>query len=382
MSIPWKTCFRIGVTAVLVFICVHFCDNVLGLLSAFLGALTPIVIGLILAYLLNILMSFYERHYFPKSVHKKLVQKSRRVVCLIMAIVTFCAIIAIIVYLVIPELVSCVKFFISEIPPLIRELLQTEWVQNLFSDDTIVRLTNINWQDYISKIVDFVTSGIGDTVSAIISAVSSIVSGVTTAFLSIIFTIYLLLSRDRLQNQCKRLMNICIRPVWVEKIMYCLSILNTCFHRYIVGQCIEAVILGMLCILGMLILRIPYAAMIGALVGFTALIPVAGAYIGAIVGAVMILTVSPVKALIFLVFLVILQQLENNLIYPKVVGNSIGLPAIWVLMAVTVGGGLFGIAGMLIGVPLAAAIYKLLREVIVTRESSSAISEAKSKTDA
>lgn len=143
-----------------------------------------------------------------------------------------------------------------------------------------------------------------------------------------------------------------------------LSVLDVCFHRYIVGQCTEAVILGMLCIVGMLICQFPYAVMIGTFIGFTALIPVAGAYIGAGAGAVMILTQSLVKALFFLVFIVVLQQLEGNLIYPRVVGKSIGLPAIWVLAAVTIGGSLMGIIGMLIGVPVAAACYHLIREEI------------------
>ena len=140
------------------------------------------------------------------------------------------------------------------------------------------------------------------------------------------------------------------------------AIFDDCFHRYIVGQCLEAVILGVLCIIGMLLLRMPYATMIGTLVGFTALIPIAGAWIGTGIGVFMILTVSPVKALIFLIFILILQQLENNLIYPKVVGSSMGLPGIWVLAAVTVGGGVMGIPGMVLWVPLTAAFYRLIRE--------------------
>ena len=140
-----------------------------------------------------------------------------------------------------------------------------------------------------------------------------------------------------------------------------MDVLNQSFHSFIVGQCTEAVVLGLLCMGGMLVLRLPYAAMIGCLVGFTALIPIAGAYIGAIVGAFMIFTVAPVKAIIFIVFLVILQQLEGNLIYPRVVGSSIGLPGVWVLAAVTVGGGVIGVGGMLLGVPLGAAVYQLLK---------------------
>ena len=146
--------------------------------------------------------------------------------------------------------------------------------------------------------------------------------------------------------------------------------MNGCFRRFLVGQCTEAVILGLLCMAGMLLFRFPYATMVGALIGFTALIPVAGAYIGAGVGAFMIFTVSPVKALLFLVFIVVLQQLEGNLIYPKVVGSSIGLPGIWVLAAVTVGGGILGIFGMLLAVPLAAACYQMVREDVRKRTAS------------
>ena len=152
-----------------------------------------------------------------------------------------------------------------------------------------------------------------------------------------------------------------LKPAWNEKIRYVVGIFDNSFHKFIVGQCIEAVVLGVLCIIGMTILRLPYAMMIGTLIGFTALIPVAGAYIGAGVGAFMILTVSPIQALIFLVFVVILQQLEGNLIYPKVVGSSIGLPGVWVLAAVTIGGGIMGIPGMLLGVPTVASMYQLIR---------------------
>jgi len=191
-----------------------------------------------------------------------------------------------------------------------------------------------------------------------------------TTLLSFIFTLYLLGGRDRLGAQCRRLMRTYLRPGWNERIMHVLSVLNDSFHRYIVGQCTEALILGALCTLGMMLLRLPYATMIGALVAFTALIPVAGAYIGAGVGAFMILTVSPMQALVFLIFLVILQQLEGNIVYPRVVGASIGLPGIWVLTAVTLGGSLLGIGGMLLAVPLGAAAYRLVREDVTKREAA------------
>ena len=215
----------------------------------------------------------------------------------------------------------------------------------------------------------------GSTVSTIYSAVSSVFSAIVTFFISLIFSVYLLLGKEQLQDQGKRLLHNYMRPKWVGKIMYVLNIVNDSFHRYIVGQCLEAVILGLLCMIGMFILGLPYAVMIGTLIGFTALIPVAGAYIGAGVGAVMVFTVSPVEALIFLIFVLVIQQVEGNLIYPKVVGNSIGLPAIWVLATVTIGGSLMGISGMLIGVPVAAALYRLIREDMARREAASGVEE-------
>ena len=208
------------------------------------------------------------------------------------------------------------------------------------------------------------SSGLGGVVGFVAGTVSTVFSGAVTTLLSVIFTIYLLSGKDRLRAQCHRLMRFALRPKHYDRACYVLRVADDSFHRYIVGQCTEALILGALCTVGMLILQLPYATMIGALVAFTALIPVAGAYIGAAVGAFMILTISPVQALIFLVFLVVLQQLEGNLIYPRVVGASLGLPGIWVLAAVTVGGSLMGIFGMLLAVPLAASVYRLMRENI------------------
>jgi predicted PurR-regulated permease PerM len=224
-------------------------------------------------------------------------------------------------------------------------------------------LTNIDWQSRLADVFSMLTSSMGN----VAKLVSNVFSGIITGLLSVIFSIYLLLSKDMLKKQAGMLFEAITTQKLRSKIKYVYQTFDDCFRKYISGQCIEAVILGALCTVGMLILRLPYAAMIGAFVAFTALIPVAGAYIGAAVGAFMILTVSPMKALIFLVFIVILQQLEGNLIYPRVVGSSIGLPAIWVLAAVTVGGGIMGVVGMLLGVPVAAALYKLIGKSVKKR---------------
>ena len=197
-----------------------------------------------------------------------------------------------------------------------------------------------------------------------VTAVTSIFSVVANIVLGLIFALYLLLDKNRLVRQIKKVSGKYIPSKIHSKVSHVLEVVNDSFRRFIVGQCTEAVILGTLCTIGMMILKLPYAAMIGALIAFTALIPIVGAFIGAGVGAFLILMESPMKALIFLIFIIVLQQLEGNLIYPKVVGSSIGLPGIWVLAAVTVGGGVMGIWGMLIGVPVAAAVYRLVREAV------------------
>lgn len=368
--ITWKNCFKVGISALLLYLCIRFSENVFAFIGLIFAALAPVVIGGVIAYLVNLLMSFYERHYFPKLSHKKAVIKSRRAVCMPAAILTLLAIISLIFGLVIPELVECVKTFIKVIPSFIDALLKNDFINRVIPEMLIDKLDSVNWQSFIEKGIGFVTQGVGGAVDVVFSTIVSIASGVVTGFLSVIFAIYLLASKEKLLGQGQRLCAVYLGEKKYRRVSYFFEVVNDCFRKYIVGQCIEAVILGVLCMLGMLALRLPYAAMIGALVGFSALIPVAGAYIGAGVGAVMILTVSPVKALIFLVFLIILQQIEGNLIYPRVVGNSLGLPAFWVLLAITVGGSVMGVVGMLIGVPITSAIYRFIREDVTKREES------------
>ncbi len=368
MKIEWKTCFRIGFSVFLLYLCIHYLDKFAGFISTLLGAAFPLIIGGIIAYLINILMTFYERHYFTDST-KNSVIRSRRPVCMSFAIITLLAIMALIIGLVVPQLISCIELIIAELPGAINKVIA--WVNslNIVPDDIMSMVTSIDWKSKIGQIAEMLTSGIGSVMDVVISAVTSVVSGVVTAVIGVIFGVYLLISKDKIGSQLNRVMNRYIKKAWNEKIHYFLSVIDDCFHRYIVGQCTEAVILGLLCTIGMLILRLPYAPMIGAFIAFTALIPIAGAYIGAAVGAFIILMESPVKALVFLIFIIILQQVEGNLIYPKVVGSSMGLPGIWVLAAITIGGGVMGITGILISVPIAATIYKLIRNDMIKRES-------------
>ena len=332
-----------------------------------------------MAYIINILMVFYEKRFFART-QNKILKKAKIPVCMLLAILSFILIISVIIGLVVPELASCIRLLISDIPPAMEALLKSELFIELAPEDLYAQLNEIDWKSLMNEVMKFVSSGLGSTVGAVVSAVSTVASNVVTCVLAFIFAIYLLLGKESLMNQCRRVMKNYLPQKAVLKVNYVLRVVNESFHRYIVGQFTEAIILGVLCVAGMLVFQFPYAAMIGALIGFTALIPVAGAYIGGIVGFVMILTVSPVKAVLFIVFLLVLQQLEGNLIYPKVVGGSLGLPAIWVLAAVTIGGSLMGIMGMLIGVPIAAAIYRLIRDDMRRKEQDRQLAE-ESKTE-
>lgn len=370
MKIEWKTCFRVCVSVFLLYLCIRFWSAAETFLAALNHALAPLLLGLAIAYVLNILMSFYETHYFPRQMHRPWVRKLRPLVCLLAAIVTLLAIVALVIGLVVPELISCIKLLINELEPAFDQLLKSEWIVQIIPADILDMLGSLDLASAIDKAVKVLASGLSSAAGAVFSTVSAVISSVVNIFLSIIFAIYLLLDRDHLQKQCRRLASCYLPNKLYQRVLHCLSVFNDCFRGFIVGQCVESVILGVLCIVGMTVFRFPYAMMIGTLIGFTALIPIAGAYIGAGVGALMILIQSPLKALLFLLFIVILQQLEGNLIYPRVVGSSIGLPALWVLAAITVGGSLMGITGMLIGVPIAAALYRLLREDVHRREGS------------
>jgi len=356
LKLEGKTILKAGIGIFVLYLCIHYWPVIGGLLGTLLGAAVPLLIGCVIAYILNLLMSAYERRW-PRSV-----ARGKRPVCLVGSLLTLVAIIALVLGLVIPQLVSCFQLIFAELPGFLEMVTDKVSSWGILPEDVMATLDSVDWQSTIGQIVQLLTSGIGDVVNVVVSAVTSVFSGIITAFLSLIFAIYLLSAKEKLKGQFHRLLLHYLPDRWMRKVEYVAAVFDDCFHRYIVGQCLEAVILGVLCILGMLILKLPYAAMIGTLVGFTALIPIAGAWIGTGVGIFMILTVSPIKALFFLIFILVLQQLENNLIYPKVVGSSLGLPGIWVLAAVTVGGGVLGVGGMLLGVPLTASIYRLIRE--------------------
>lgn len=369
MKIDWKICQRVGISMFLLFLAIHYWEAFVMLLKVLIVAATPLTMGFIIAYIINIPMQFYEKHYFIKS-KSRIVQKSRRPVCMILAFLSVFVLILLVFRIVTPELGNCINLLLTTVPTALNRVTDRLARSDFLSETITSTLSEINWKDILSKTLNSVVNGVGNAASIAVNMLSSFISLAVNLLIAFIFSIYLLSGKERLFGQIDRTCHRYLKKEWIGKVRYVLGIVNDCFHRYIVGQCTEAVILGVLCSLGMIIFQFPYAAVVGATVAFTALIPVAGAYIGGAVGFLLILTVSPMKALLFVVYLVILQQLEGNIIYPKVVGKSMGLPGVWVLGAVTIGGGIAGIMGMLLSVPLVASLYQLIRNDVKKAETA------------
>lgn len=362
------TIWLIGVVTacILIFLGVQNVGVVADAVSWTTGLVMPLILGLAFAVILNVPMRFFESHLWSRSKKPSLC-KLRRPLSFLISLVLIIGILVGIIWLVIPELVDAVKVIVQSIIDLVNEL-------NAMSKEELAELPfgsillNTDWDKILNTLQTWLKNQSGAIMNTAVGTISSLIGGIFDFFISFVFAIYILFSKDKLKAQAKRMIDVWVPKKFGEWSIHAASVTSENFRNFISGQSLEAVILGLLCMTGMLILKIPYAPMVSALVGVTALIPVVGGFIGAIVGAFMILTVEPIKAVIFVVFLIILQQLEGNLIYPKVMGSRVNLPGMWILASVTVGGGIAGPIGMLLSVPIASTIYVLLREATEKRE--------------
>ncbi len=359
----------IGLAAVIILIYLGVANlgSVTESVKWFFGLFTPLIIGFFMALILNVPMRFFESHLWPKA-KKKFAMNLRRPTAFILSLVLILGILTGVILLVIPEIASAIKIIAKEAVDIINQLAQMrkdDALNTLPFGDVLVK---INWVQLGKNIEQWLRQQSGTIVGGAMDTVISLVGGIVDAVFAVIFSIYILFSKEKLKSQATRLVKAWLPEKSGRYLIHATSVGNDVFRNFVAGQTIEAIILGSLCALGMFILRIPYAPMVGALVGVCALIPVVGAFIAGGVGAFMIFTESPIKALIFIIFLIVLQQLEGNLIYPRVMGNKINLPAIWVLAAVTVGGAVAGPIGILLGIPLASTAYVLVREATENRE--------------
>ena len=366
--IKWTNLAKIAVMVFVLYLGTMYWPYISSVAGIIVSATLPLVCGAITAYIINIPMGFFERKLFSKA-KKKFFLAIKRPVCILLALLSITALISIVLTLVIPEMIEAIRIIAGLVVEKLRDLERIPDIYKLIPQDAFDAIKNTNWENIAKQAIDMVVAGIGGTFTIIFATVSSVFSSIFNIFLAAVFALYLLLGKEKIAKQLERVLDTYFKNDKTHAFYHIIATLNDTFRSFIVGQCSEAVIIGVLCTLGMYIFQFPHAMATGALVGLTALIPVAGAWIGACVGALLILTVSPIKALLFLVYIIILQQLENNLIYPKVVGTSIGLPGIWVLAAITIGGGALGIGGMLISVPIAAAVYRRLREDVTRREA-------------
>ncbi len=362
-----KKWFKIISFALIGLLIVNNFSVVTGFVAKFFDIISPFVVGAALAFILNIPMKFFESKFskitFKKG--KKLNKNLIRIISLLLAIIVIGFIITLIVNLILPEIINIIKLLVENSPKYMNEIknFALDITTNMPDIRDSIKNININNENMQEQIKTIATNVLTFSVSFAGNVLGSIVD----AIVSLVFAIYILTGKDKLKEQSKRIVYAYFDKTKAEGILEFGRTARRIFKNFITGQCLEACILGSLSIVGMFILDIPYAVPIGVLIGVTALIPIVGAFIGISVGVVLILSVEPVKVLTFLVFILILQQIEGNLIYPKVVGDSVGLPGIWVLVAVAVGGDLFGLVGMLLGLPVASVIYTLIKDNVNKR---------------
>lgn len=334
------------------------------ILMTVFDASKPFFVGAMIAYIVNILMDGYE-NLITRFVSFQPVLKMKRNLSLLLAYLTFAIAIIVILGIVIPELIRAIQSLLSIDPKTIQLIFKSmedngiiKQIIGLIQGDTS---GNVDIVSTITGYVQQILNSIGNLLLGILTSATGIFSTVINVFMSIVFSIYVLISKDKLSVQFTNVLKAYV-PDWYQTIEATIDVFNQSFRGFIVSQTIEAVILGSLCFVGMLVLRLPYASTVSIMIGSTSLIPLVGAFIGAIIGVVLILTQSVSQAFIFVIFIIVLQQVESNLIYPRVVGGSVGLPPMWVLVAISIGGAIANIFGMFVAVPIAAALYKLFRD--------------------
>lgn len=355
--------------ALIIFVLVNF-EKILSILGYIINIFSPFIFGVIIAFVLNVLVNFIERKLFGK-VKKKTWLKIKRPLSIAISVVLVIFIIVFIMNLLIPQLKNSVSLFTDSLPTYKEDIIN---IMNKFNlEETTIKKVSDYLDNFGKVITDYIKGNSKDVITVTTEVATSLIAIISKAVIAIVFAIYIIAQKETLKRQFNKLMSAYLKPRTVNRINKYASMANTTFSNFVTGQCLEALIFGSLCFLGMLILRLPYAPTIAVLLGFTALIPVFGAFIGTFLGAFLILMISPIKAIIFVVFILVLQQIEGNLIYPKVVGKSVGLPGIWVLLSVTIGASVGGILGMLIATPLCSLLYILLRQAVNDRINSNKI---------
>ena len=333
---------------------------ILDIFNSILAVIMPFLLGIMIAFILNVLMIRIEK-ILSRFILDKKYTSFKRVISIIVSLLIVIGVIGIIITLIIPELTNAIKVIVKSFPETFEQL--QVWINqngNSFPQlETWINSVDLN--SIASELSGLFKIGLTGMLGSTVDVISMFFTSILNLVVGIVFALYILMSKETLKRQSHKLIDAYIPKRISVKLLEVGTLARTTFSNFVIGQTVEAFILGTLCAVGMAVLNLPYAPMGGSLVGITAFVPIVGAFIGGGIGAFMILTVDPMQALIFIIFLVVLQQLEGDLIYPRVVGSSVGLPSIWVLFAVTVGGGLWGITGMLFSVPVLSVVYALIK---------------------
>ena len=369
-----KQIVQLMVLASILILIVMYRDILINALVLFVEIMKPFIYGGIIAFVLNIPMNFFENRILKKWTGK-VADKIKRPLSIILSILFVVLILLVVISAVIPRLAATVVELGNKIPIFVEDViieLEALSIRYPQLNDYVKQLesVSIDWDGLVSYAVQFLKTGASNMLISTVEVAGSIIGGVLNVFIGLIFAIYILSGKEILQKQGQRIISAYFKEKQEKYILKVFRLLYRNFSNFVTGQCVEAVILGTMFVVTMSIIKLPYALMIGVLIAFMALIPIVGAFVGCFIGTFFILVDDPVQAVIFLVLFFVLQQIEGNLIYPKVVGNKVGLPAIWVLVAVSMGGSLFGVAGILFFIPLVSTIYMLLRDSVNERNEA------------
>ena len=353
------------IATVIIYGIVRYFNTVEGYIGNITKALMPFVAGAVMAYIINILMDFYEELLLKKFHNKKII----RTVAIVLSIFTFVLVIVLLLGLIIPQLIKIMFSIMYTNPGDIKKIIESIGKNNIvdkIADMMNIDINNIDISGYVTKLIRSVMSSVGNILMGVISGISGFFNTIISVFMAVVFAIYILMDKERIAVQGDKLLRAFL-PSKRDSVIDVLRIFNTSFRNYFISQVKEAIILGVLLYIVMIIARLPYASSISILVGVTALIPVIGAYAGLFIGTLMILTKSFSSMIIFIIVHTVVQQFENNIIYPRVVGSSVGLPGMWVIVAVALGGSLGGIFGVFVAVPVAASLYFILKRETLKR---------------
>ena len=360
----------ISYIALVIFALVNF-SKIFTFLGKVISIFSPFLLGIILAFVLNVLNNFIEKKIFGKINPSKIWNKIKRPLCITLSLILVFLTIFFVMNLLIPQLKNSASLFNDTLPAYKEDIIG---ILNKFDiDESTVNKVGEYLDNFGKVITDYIKGNSKDVITVTTEVATSVVNIISKGIITLVFAIYMIAQKETLSRQINKVMKAYLKPKTINKINTVGTLANKTFSNFVTGQCLEALIFGSLVFVGMLIFRFPYASTIGVLLGFTALIPIFGAFIGTAIGFILIMMVSPVKAILFVVFIIVLQQIEGNLIYPRVVGKSIGLPGMWVLLSVTVGGSIGGILGMLIATPLCSLLYALFTKVVNDRLKSNKI---------